>query len=280
MTPHVSVVVPTFNNADYIEATMASILAQTYSDFELIVADHASTDGTWERLQRYRDDPRLTLLQTPAGGGARANWQRVTDAASGDLLKLVCGDDVIYPDCLQEQVAALDAAPDAVLAASPRDIVDADGRVVVRSRGLGGLQGVVEGPTAVRRSVRLGTNIFGEPGCVLLRRDRLAAIGGWDDTFPYLIDQFTYSRLLLGGRFAAVPRTLAAFRVNMTQWSVRLAEVQARQAAGMHHALRLEAPQLLSRADVAVGDVRASATALLRRSAYAVLRRRMARAAG
>ena len=54
----VAVVVPAYNNADYIERTMRSILAQTYRDLEIIVADHASTDDTWAILQQYASDPR------------------------------------------------------------------------------------------------------------------------------------------------------------------------------------------------------------------------------
>src|SRR6185369_16385153 len=70
VTARVSVVVPSYNNAPFIEATMDSILGQTFEDFELVVADHSSTDGTWDRLQRYRADPRVRLLRTSAGGGA------------------------------------------------------------------------------------------------------------------------------------------------------------------------------------------------------------------
>jgi glycosyltransferase involved in cell wall biosynthesis len=109
MTPRVSVVVPSFNNASFIQATMDSILAQTFGDFELVVADHSSSDGTWDLLQPYASDPRVRLLQTEAGGGAQRNWDRVTAAAHGELLKLVCGDDIIYPTCLGDQVEAMDA---------------------------------------------------------------------------------------------------------------------------------------------------------------------------
>lgn len=277
MSPRVSVVIPTFNSASYVELMMESVLSQSYDDLEIVIADHSSTDGTWEMLQRYRGLPTVTLLQTDAGGGAKRNWQRVTDAATGEYLKLVCADDLIYPTCVEEQVAALDAAPGAVLVASPRDIVDADGRVVVRGRGLGGLKGRVSGARAVQRCVQLGTNIFGEPACVLLRRQSLVDAGGWDDSHPYLIDQASYANVLLTGDFVALPRTLAAFRVNAGQWSVRLAGVQARQAAGLHESLHKSHPEVVSKRDVWIGDLRATMTALLRRSAYAYLRRRMVR---
>jgi glycosyltransferase involved in cell wall biosynthesis len=68
-----SVVVPAYNNADFIADTMRSILQQDYEDFEVIVADHSSTDDTVAVLQKFAGDPRVTLLSTPAGGG-RVSW--------------------------------------------------------------------------------------------------------------------------------------------------------------------------------------------------------------
>jgi glycosyltransferase involved in cell wall biosynthesis len=184
VTPRVSVVVPSYNNASFIEATMDSILAQTFEDFELVVADHSSQDGTWERLQRYGADPRVRLLQTEAGGGAPRNWERVTAAARGELLKLVCGDDIIYPDCLQLQVQAMDANPSVVLVAAQRDLIDARGDILLSRRGLAGLSGRAAGTAAARHTVVAGSNIFGEPACVLIRRETLRDAGGWDGRHP------------------------------------------------------------------------------------------------
>lgn len=110
MQPLVSVVVPAFNAALYVEAALDSILAQTYEDFEVVVADHSSTDGTWEILQRYADDPRVRLSRTPTGGGAEGNWNAVSKLARGEWVKLVCADDLIYPQLLETQMSAIDSA--------------------------------------------------------------------------------------------------------------------------------------------------------------------------
>lgn len=270
-----SIVIPTYNNADYVDETMRSVLAQTYSDVEIVIADHMSTDDTWDRLQAYAAEPNVTLLRTEAGGGALRNWNRVTEAATGEYLKLVCADDVIYPTCLAEQVAALSAVPEAVAAASPRDILDAAGKVVVAKRGLAGLSGVVDGVDVIRRTVRCGTNLLGEPVCVLFRRQVLVDLGGWDSRFPYLIDQATYANALLHGPLVVVPNSLAGFRVNGAQLSVRLAGEQAQQAAKYHRAFQADHPDVLSPRDVRIGNIRAVGVALMRRTAYAYLRRRM-----
>jgi len=275
VAPRVSVVVPSYNNASFIEATMDSVLAQTFGDFELVVADHSSQDGTWDLLQRYLADPRVSLLRTEAGGGAPRNWERVTAAAGGELLKLVCGDDIIYPDCLRLQVEAMDANPSVVLVAARRDLIDARGDLVLSGRGLAGLTGRVRGTSAARHTVRSGSNIFGEPACVLFRRQTLQDAGGWDGRHPYVIDQATYVNVLLRGDFLGIDAALAAFRLSSSQWSVHLAREQSRQVIGFHHRLARDAPGLLSGTDLLRGDARARAMAYARRLAYLWVGRRM-----
>ena len=273
--PLVSVVVPAYNSVAFIDATMRSILGQTFTDFELVVSDHSSTDGTWEALQEFTADPRVRLSRLTSGGGAPANWNAVTDLATGEFIKLVCGDDLLSPDSLAEQVAALEAHPAAVMAASPRDVIDAAGTPVLRNRGLAGLRGEVDGTEAIRRTVLAGTNIFGEPAAVLFRRAVLTEAGGWDGRFPYLIDQSTYCAVLLRGNLVAVPRALASFRVSQSQWSVQLVRAQAEQAIGFSRELAAAHPGLLGPRHLLLGSLRARANAYGRRAVYCWLGRRM-----
>lgn len=269
--PRVSVVVPSYNSGRFIEATIASILGQSFTGFELVVADHSSTDGTWEALQRHGDDPRVRLVRTPPGGGAAANWARATAEASGEYLKLVPGDDLLAPTCLARQVAVLDAHPGVVLVAAQRSVIDERGDVLVRARGLAGLRGLTPGRDAVRRAVLAGTNLFGEPGCVLLRRAALVDAGGWDATDPFVIDQATYSNVLLRGDFFGIAEPLASFRVASSQWSQRLVGEQARQVMAFHHRLAEAHEGLLTPQDLRRGDRAAQRTAAVRRATYAGL---------
>lgn len=276
MTPRVSVVVPAYNNAEYIGETIESILGQTFEDFELIIADHSSTDRTMEVIAEY-DDPRIRVLTTESGGGAKRNWDRVTAEASGELVKLVCGDDTIFPTSLAAQVEAFDEHPSAVLVASQRTLIDANGKTVIAARGLGGLSGLVSGEIAARTAVRAGANIFGEPGCVMLKRDVLDKIGLWDNSHPYLIDQATFIGVALHGDVVAIAQPLASFRISSGQWSVELATQQARQAADFHRSLSANRPGLLSTGDVRLGNLKALATSFMRRAVYLLLRHRMSR---
>jgi glycosyltransferase involved in cell wall biosynthesis len=272
--PHLSVVIPAYNNGRTIAETMRSVLDQEDVDLELVVADHSSTDDTREVIESFSGDSRVRILDTPAGGGAPRNWNRVTDAAAGRLLKLVCGDDVLRPGVLARQAAILDDAGVA-LTACRRDIIDADGQVLMRAWGLRGLEGRMPGWKAARAAVRAGSNLFGEPASVMMRTAALRDTGGWMPDFPYLIDQASYTRVLLTGDFAADPEVGATFRMSSSQWSVALTKDQSSQARAFHHWLREHHPETLTRADVAIGDTKAALMARARRLSYLMLKRRM-----
>lgn len=273
--PKLSLVIPAYNNADFLGDTIESILDQDFTDWELLIADHSSSDGTWEVMNRYASDPRIRLMTTEKGGGAPRNWNRVTDEATGEYLKLVCGDDLLRAGTLSAQVRALDEHPAATLVASPRDIVDARGDVLIPSRGLSGLHGEHPGGTAIRATVKAGSNILGEPACVTMRRTALVEAGGWDGRFPYLIDEATYARVLLQGRFVGVPQTGAAFRLNGGQWSVALASSQSDQAIAFHRWMHELRPDIVSKTVLRIGNARARVMAYARRAVYVVYARRM-----
>jgi glycosyltransferase involved in cell wall biosynthesis len=276
VTAKLSVVIPAYNNAKVIRETMVSVLTQEgIDDLELIVSDHSSTDGTQAVLEEFADDPRITLLNTPPGGGAPANWNRVTEAATGDYIKLVCGDDILRPGVLARQVRILDDHPDATLTACFRDIIDSDGSILMRRWGLRGLEGPMPGSRAVAKAVRAGSNLFGEPASVMMRRDALLAQGLWQSDFPYLIDQATYSRVLMAGDFVPDREVGATFRMSATQWSVVLVKAQAAQARAFHEWIHASYPGAVSRTDVVIGNVRASVMARLRKLSYRILKRRM-----
>lgn len=273
--PTLSVVVPVYNGEKYLADAMDSILAEKDVDMEVIVGDHSSTDGTRAIAEKYLHDPRVSIITTPAGGYVQRSWRNVSDHATGEFLKLVCADDVLYPGVLSRQVRLLQTHPNAVLTASPRDVTDASGKVLISAMGLQGIKKPLKGTDAVRAVVRAGRNIFGEPGCVTMRRDAFERAGGWFGDFPYLIDMATYSRVLLQGDFIPDLATGATFRLNADQGSVAQSKSQSDQAAGFHAWMHEHHPDVISAADVRAGDRRARMNAKLRRATFQVLKRRM-----
>jgi glycosyltransferase involved in cell wall biosynthesis len=114
MSPTVSVIVPAYNIAPFIAETIDSVLAQTFQDFEIVVVNDASDDtpALIEALRPYRD--RITYLEQPRGGAAKARNTAIA-ASGGEWLAFLDGDDLWVPEFLQVQLDRLRAAPDAVL---------------------------------------------------------------------------------------------------------------------------------------------------------------------
>lgn len=123
--PHVSIIVPVFNGARHIEATVQSVLAQRYTDWELIVVDDGSTDGTAELLRPFRGQIRLVAQENQGVSAAR---NRGLHLALGEFVLFLDADDLLYPDKLKQQVAVLASDPLLGAVHSGWRLVDEDGR--------------------------------------------------------------------------------------------------------------------------------------------------------
>jgi len=130
-SPRLTIGVPVYNGERFIRATLDSLLAQTFNDFELIISDNASTDGTEAICHEYAaKDSRIVYIRNPRNLGPAANYNVPLDRARGELFKWNAADDVCGPDFLKLCVAALDADPAAVIAYPRTKVIDADGKFV------------------------------------------------------------------------------------------------------------------------------------------------------
>ena len=112
--PRVSVLMTTYNGAVFIARSIAGVLSQTWQDFELLVVDDASTDGTAEILRACRD-PRLRVIRHQQNRGIVAARNTGFAAASGEFIAAMDHDDLCLPERLRQQVAYLEVHPDVVL---------------------------------------------------------------------------------------------------------------------------------------------------------------------
>jgi len=114
--PRVSIGLPVFNGEGYLAEALDSILAQTYSDFELIISDNASTDRTPEICRAYAArDPRIRYYRNAKNLGASPNFNRVLELSSGEYFKWAAYDDVLGPEFLSRCITVLDQDPSIVL---------------------------------------------------------------------------------------------------------------------------------------------------------------------
>ncbi|MEV3869666.1 glycosyltransferase family 2 protein [Streptomyces sp. NPDC049906] len=132
MTPRLSIGLPVYNGEEYLAEALDALLGQTYEDFELVVSDNASTDGTPDICRRYAaQDPRIRYLRLPRNIGAAPNHNYVFTQCRGELFKWASHDDLYARDLLRSCVEALDERPEVILAHSGQAVIDGDGRVKV-----------------------------------------------------------------------------------------------------------------------------------------------------
>lgn len=121
--PRVSLGMPVYNGESFLCEAIDSILAQTFTDFELIISDNASTDKTPEICQAYvAQDPRIHYYRNDHNLGGASNQSRVAELASGQYFKWVHHDDICAPEFLERCVEVLDQHPSVVLC-YPKTIV-------------------------------------------------------------------------------------------------------------------------------------------------------------
>ena len=130
-TPRVTIGLPVYNGQNYLAETMESLLAQTCTDFELVISDNASTDRTEAICREYAvRDERIRYYRQEENVGASANYNRVFELARGVYFKWAAHDDLLAPTYLERCVAVLDADPDVVLAYTQAKAIDDQGQVV------------------------------------------------------------------------------------------------------------------------------------------------------
>ena len=132
--PALTIAIPVYNGARYIEGAVRSVLDQSVDDWELVVADNASTDGTGEIVQDMAaGDQRIRYLPSVANHGTAWNWNRCVLEARAPLFNWLCDDDLLAPAHSQRCIEALsEAGPEAVLAYPDAIIIDAEGEETER----------------------------------------------------------------------------------------------------------------------------------------------------
>ena len=260
-------VIPTYNGANFLQETLGSVLAQSFTDFEVVVSDDGSTDETLEIVAECRDS-RIRVADDRSHIGPAGNWNRALRQAGGEYVKILAQDDLLYPDILGVQVNTLDRHPRASFAAVKRDIIGSDGSVLLRGRGLSGLCGEADLVTASRQIVRSGANQCGEGAAVLLRREATVGAGGFDGSLPYAIDIDYWMRLLNWGPMVGICDPHAAFRVSSQSWSNSLIREQGQQFTSLIDRLAADPRRGIPPRDVKIGRVRARLNAAARQAFY------------
>lgn len=203
-TPRVTIGLPVYQGARYVDDTIRSIREQTYTDLVLLISDNGSTDGTEAICRRHAaEDPRVRYHRSEVNRGSSWNYERLFDLAESELFKWAAHDDLLAPAHIERCVHALDADPEAVVAHTGVVKIDEQGREV-------GMWPPNPNAMAGRASRRFADMVLREGPCFpvfgLLRRDVLERTGRLG---PYNAhDRPLLAELALHGRFVFVPEPL------------------------------------------------------------------------
>ncbi len=248
-------IIPTYNRAGLIGATLDSLRAQTRPPDEVIVADDGSTDDTAAVVAGRA--PQAVSLSLPRRGhcAARNAGMRVS---TGDALCFLDSDDLLLPGALAALESSLAGSPDAAVAYCRAQIIGADGALVSARWEREDHAGEVWEHLLWRNFIR-------SPGCALVRSDRLADAGGWDESLKNNVDWDVWLRLAERWPFARVEEPLFQYRVHggnlsgnnvrMTLGALRVLDKQARRHRGDAARSRAVASSARRYAEFGLGEV-------------------------
>lgn len=215
--PKISVCIPVRNGERFLSQALESVFSQTYGDFEVIVFDNASTDGTVSMVERFATgNDRVRLFRNERNIGLVGNFNACLTRARGEYIKFLCADDLLLPPCLERMASALDKHTSVSLVTGGRKLVDEEGSVVGVRR-YAGIEGIIHGQEAINRSL-FGANYIGEPTAVMFRR--ALASRGYREDMSHLMDMEMWFHLLEQGDLACLLEPLCAVRRHANQMTM------------------------------------------------------------
>jgi glycosyltransferase involved in cell wall biosynthesis len=233
----ISICVPVYNGADWLAEAIDSALAQTRTDFELLIVDNGSTDASLAVAQSYagRDD-RVRLEHSDETVSAIANHNRCLDLARGSLIKFLHHDDALRADCLARMAAVFEQEPAVGLVFSRRDVVlddpdDPGARAWAQGYGtlhdgFGELELVNSGADLLDRWLQTlgGTdfaNWVAEPSATMLRKEAVRRAGGFNLGVWQSFDVDLWLRVMAVSDVGFIDEPLVRFRHHTLSLTAR-----------------------------------------------------------
>jgi len=192
---------PVYNALPFLNESIKSILKQTLDDFEFVILDDASTDGSVDLLREWSaKDPRIHLYESKRRFGVSGSSNAVVTKARAPILARMDADDIAHPDRLRRQWNIIEGRPDIALIGTLCNGIDASGREV-RPRDRWRL---------VRRSVRIPF----PHGSAMFRREVFDQVGGYDESAARGEEEDLFWRMAARGRVVTLPDVLYSYRYH------------------------------------------------------------------
>jgi glycosyltransferase involved in cell wall biosynthesis len=191
-SPGVSIVLPVYNGAEYLEQCIRSVLEQCYGDFELVIGDDGSKDASLDIIRSFVD-PRIRLSKNTSPRGLFANLNHLVRDSSAPLVHILCQDDLMESNCLGEVTRFLNANPSAGMVFSKFKSIDSQGDVIKECE-LGDLPDVMP-PVLTLQCLYYHGCIPGNLSTVCIRRACFDAIGVFDESYGVSSDYEMWARI-------------------------------------------------------------------------------------
>lgn len=263
--PQITIAMPVYNGEDYVHLAIQSVLDQTYSDFELLIVDNCSTDGTLEVVKTFLD-PRIRLFVNSTNLGMVGNWNRSIELATGEYIKFLSHDDLLDTTCLEEQIAGfLQYKQENIgIVTCKKRVINKIGKIVIPGLGLRGQSRLISGRVAIRKSIRSGRNIIGEPSVVLIKTSILKASG------PFELPEYTpdikmWFKILQKSNLYFIDKTLASYRISEQSTSSSISKSQGAQFVTLIHEIMKTDLTIVGKFNAKIGSSRSHLNSQLRR---------------
>jgi glycosyltransferase involved in cell wall biosynthesis len=203
VTPRASVLMPVYNNELFLEEALTSIADQTFTDFEFIIIDDGSSDGSSQILAAFeKKDHRVRVLSNVTNMGIVYSLNRGIEACRGNYIIRMDSDDVAMSDRLERQIAVMDINPEIAVLGSALTYIDATGREL----------GIVR-QSEIRRSLLFMNPLF--HSTVVIRRVALEENGiSYFEKYRYAEDYYLWMQLSKVGKLSAIDKVLIKYRIS------------------------------------------------------------------
>lgn len=263
--PQITVAMPVYNGEGYVHLAIQSVLDQTYSDFELLIVDNCSTDGTLEVVKAF-SDPRIRLHVNSSNLGMVGNWNRSVELATGEYIKFLSHDDLLDTTCLEEQIAGFmrHKQENIGIVTCKKKIINKDGKKVMPGFGLRGQSKIISGSFAIRKSIRSGRDVIAEPSFVLINTSSLKASG------PFELPEFTpdikmWFKILQKKDLYFIDKTLASYRISEQSTSSSVSKSQGAQFVALINEMMKTDSTIIGYINAKIGVIRSHLDSQLRR---------------
>lgn len=233
----VSVILPVYNAGEYLDTAIESVLSQTFTNFELLLLDDGSTDGSLSRLEYYASQDTRCKVYSRPNRGVAFTLNEGLNLASSDLIIRMDQDDICRPQRFEKQIRYMAEHPECVLVGSRVQLIDPEAMPMME-------MGHCQTHEEIDAGLSWGGAFIFDP-TIVVRKSAILAVGGYRAEYEYAEDLDLFLRLAEVGRLANLPDVLVEYRQHSTSMSYARRDLQYQSILAATKDARLRRNQIV-----------------------------------